>query len=457
MNAAHIPRWWVCCGALPEIQPPVPSRHFSFYGLQRNAVQDARAADNWNPGIHGIRDDWLLEHYKQVLDSAYAKMLTAGWPGAFDTDHSGRIPVFLFAVDDPAAECRTPKMEELFFKGKYVPVLALPSRFYHSTETAAKKHASSCAVHELSHALGTSSLAYRRDITHHSQRPPGDWALFRSWLWFDEGRSVAAEQRFLPGNDSWKACGLDWVDRPERALDLLEARYQAAFFVRYLDAFMQSRGQPNFTSLIWRKSSTIWDSARNHNVTPLTALGAIAVALHEHSEVFASPEEVDVFASNYCMDSYFHCLPTRSDDPLAFVTYKERAIARTWNLSHVDPKNPQHISETTSLPQFACRYFRFNPQARAGRLTARVETDPGADLKIELALVRNNTLKRVPQPPATRSDGRGKLVLAIQSDQALTKELFDHAVLVVSHCPNLLSTKTPHKQIIEFTLHCSCT
>src|SRR5262249_19184128 len=151
------------------------------------------------------------------------------------------------------------------------------------------------------------------------------------------GMAVAAEADFaaaeaakpdglLMGQD-WLRFALDWVDRPERSLDDPDALYQSAFFVRYINRLT---GGPGFLNQVWQHTQTTWNSVILDRLTPLSAL---TMEFKKHSKEFCSASKDDVFANDYCFDSYFLNDPTSHGyDPLVFARFKERAVTRTWRM-----------------------------------------------------------------------------------------------------------------------------
>jgi hypothetical protein len=327
--------------------------------------------------------------------------------------------------------------------------MALPSRSSEPQWELELAQTLAATVHELSHCLNMQVLPLRKHPPI-GQETQDEW--IESWRWLDEGMAVAAEASFaqreqqlhmagdpkaLPIANDWLRFALDWVDRPERSMDDPRHVYQAAFFVRYVDRLM---GGPKFLNEVWKLSGSVWEGNVSKDCSALTML-AQAFRQLEPSRVFCSPSELDLFASGYCLDSYFLNDPaSRVFEPQVYERFKERAVTRTWRMSNT-AEWPDGKKELYPLPGLACRYFRFMPVEKTACLTVRVLSPPGKaaesikSLKAEVVFARpdNGCCQRGPDGIALRQILTGNGELACEIPDFCAKAC-DHAVLVVTNC-----------------------
>ena len=443
--------WWRWCYLLPRVVPfgsvNGPTSRFTFYALLRNSRDAGSPRHQLREGLHGVRDPRLLELYSQTLEAGYQRFSDAGWPEP-TKDLDGRIPVFVFAVDDPDMECGSPCMEDLEMlpgnlpPGTYaapdrvVPVLALRSRFAVSTLDQEREQAQADAIHELRHLFNAKFMPYRRLPT-----PPwipnrGRW--LNSWLWLDEGHCVSTEAEFFPAILDWVGFALNWADRPTRSVDDPKAKYQAALFVRYVNRLMAQRNTLDFLRRVWARSQSVWNMAPGPTSPPpfcaLTALSEEFAALNPPL-VFCSADMADVFASGFCFDSYFLNDPALpAYEPQVFQRFTGRAVTRTWKALNL----PGQQTESYPLPGLACRYFRFFPEERPRQLIVRVLPSGGSSLaaiKVDLALASQGTGNLIAdsRQTAVRPPVQPPTELVVELD-GFSSQTCDHAVLVVTNC-----------------------
>lgn len=468
--------WHRWCKILPKVRrfSPLhdPKGRFTFYATARNAKRPGRPELELREGVHGVRNRRLLTIYKETLERAYDFFVKQGRPEP-ERGKDGRVPVYVFAVDDDDLDCGSPCMDELLFlkpsglPDRVVPVLALPSRCAEPVWKTEEDQAQATAVHELSHLFNARFLPYRRLGAHGPELLPTEW--ISSWLWLDEGIAVAAEAEavkagVLSKNIDWLGFALDWVDRPGRALDDPAARYQSALFVRYVKRLMARQKDPTFLNRVWQMAQTVWNPKQSQRLAAVQALeqefGRLARPL-----VFCSAHKKDVFSSGFCLDSYFlHDPNSLGYEPEVSRRFKERAVTRTWPLRRgqaVAPKSP----EWYPLAGLACRYFRFIPGKETSRLKVIVKSKPGGSLrnvKAELALAAGRTKWYVPKtevPSEWQSQsGHDLLICELPSFSSRT---CNHAVLVVTNCA--FAAEQPgqlppfgYTQRIEFTVEAEC-
>jgi len=442
---------------------------FDFFAAARNPSYPGQRRLELREGVHGVRDRQLLKDYAETLRRAWYFLINnQGRPVPKD-----RLAVYVFAVDDDDFDCGSPCFDELLFvkadgdPDKIVSMLALPSRWQEPNEVEALAQCRSAAVHELSHFFNCVVSPWRRIHPSGAVMEPFPKPWAESWLWLDEGMAVATEADFaaaeaakpdgLPMGQDWLRFALDWVDRPDRALDDRDAFYQAAFFVRYVNRTMSG---PGFLNQVWQNARTVWSPVVLDRQTPLTALTR---EFHRKKKNFCSASNDDVFASGYCFDSYFLNDPkSRAYEPSVFARFKERAITRTWRIGFdAVPGSP---SEVYPLAGLACRYFRFLPSDKPGRLSVRVLAEAGHALKAELALAfsKAKTTQYVPKSKrlAYRQKDGNKDILACELKN-FSRQTCDHAVLVVTNCAiGVAGPNDPipsgYSQKIEFSVEARC-
>ena len=444
-SAFDLREWHRWCKLLPKVQRFSsvldPVGRFTFYAIPRNTRRSGRSELELREGVHGIRNRESLTAYKNTLEKAYEFFVAQGRPEP-TKDKDGRVPVYVFAVDDADLDCGSPCTDELLFLNpsgcpdRIVPVLALPSRCAASDAKAEEVQARAAAVHELSHLFNARFLPYRRLGASGLELLPAEW--IRSWLWLDEGIAVAAEAEaaqagVLPGNSDWLGFGLDWVDRPDRSLDDPRARYQSTFFVRYVKRLMTQQGDSTFLNRTWQMAETVWHPIPARRLAALAALKAAFANLTPRLE-FCSASEQDVFASRFCFDSYFLNDPaSRGYESEVYQRFKERAITRTWAVRR------EHLIsrpvEQYPLAGLACRYFRVLPGEEPCRLVVRVAARAGHSLKAELGLAARDAKRYVLDSKVVgdREAGTDRDVLVCRVP-LFSRETCDHAVLVVTNC-----------------------
>jgi hypothetical protein len=397
-------------------------------------------------GVHGMRNSGLLGMYQETLDQAYDFFLQRGRPEP-TKDQDGRVPVFVFAVDDPAFGPGSPCMDDVLFvdstgiPSRIVPALALPSRIAEPDLHEEEMQIRAAAVHELSHLFNGKFLPYLRLGSAGLETRPEAWLA--SWLWLDEGIAVAAEGEIaqlgiIPPNNDWLGYTQDWLDRPERSLDNLDGRYQAVLFVRYVNRLMIQHGDPGFLNRVWQLSQSVWNTLLiSKAAQPYAAITALAETFSRLSNplVFCAAHVPDVFASGFCFDSYFlHHPGSLGHEPLVFKRFTDRSVTRWWELNRCENIKP-NPPEFYPLPGLACRYFRFFPGDQGGVLTVRVAAKSGHKLKAELALAEPNSRFYVSSSKQTGvpdvRNGTNTLVCGMQN---FSKSHCDHAVLVVTNC-----------------------
>src|SRR5438046_5735320 len=103
--------WHRWCRGLRVIKE---SEHFTIHALLRNPERDARVSGKRNRGVHGVRRDGLVDHLIEHLELAWTRLTGIGRKPPL-LPRRGKVPVFLFAVDDPPLYCGNPCTDQLFF------------------------------------------------------------------------------------------------------------------------------------------------------------------------------------------------------------------------------------------------------------------------------------------------------------------------------------------------------
>jgi hypothetical protein len=417
------------------------SDHFVFFGVERNPLPGRRLSTELSHVTHGPRELNLWKSYARTLEEAYRQFVQAGRPRprfrySLDEDpRKNRIPVFLLAADHGSRDCSFPFARGgIFPSGQWAPFMGLPVRRSDPSREAERGYFDAVAVHELSHVFGMWILPHRR-MGDANENPDSEIA---TWIWLDEGIATASETKVLPASNDWLRYAMPWLDHPELSLTDGSAWYQAAFFVRYVEArvFAKTR-KSDFSFRVWEQAASVWKSVDGGG-TPraLSALDALALSLAKHKIQFCSsnPEIGDFFASGYCMDSYFLWDPASPGfEPLVHERYPGgRGIAKSW-----DVRNRGCFPDGGHrLPHLACRYFRIFPTDSPAQITVSVavsESD-GCELKAELACALPKTKNRGWRRRFVKTPSKSGYRLDIEHVAPLSREDCDHLVLVVVNC-----------------------
>jgi hypothetical protein len=223
------------------------------------------------------------------------------------------------------------------------------------------------------------------------------------WKWLDEGMAVFMEKEAYGRNPEYLSFGLDWTDHPDRPVDHDAVNYQAFLFVRYLADQLEK----SFLSKLWSGASGQFDTA-------IEALDSM-VPKETKGLPFADASKPDLFASGYCMDSYFTWDATGFARDV-HARHQERAVSDSFEL-----KPGETRSASGHLWHLSCRYYRMRPAA--GATAVRVELkSAGPFIKVEAA-------------GATASGKSGNAIqLRLGQPKTLVFDGLDHIVLVVSNC-----------------------
>jgi hypothetical protein len=297
-----------------------------------------------------------------------------------------------------------------------VPYICLPCRSDELTREGERHRATAEAVHEATHVFNCREHPFRPlepDLTL--------WRRAESWLWAHEAMAIFMERVVIPENHDFHRFLKNWVDVPATSLDSWNGRYEAAMFLCYLSA----RFGPHFVNDIWTKFP--------NNEEPLATIEHL-IDLEGQKFCSAHPDDDDVFASGYNLDSYFLWHPSSiSYEPHIFDRYHERMSSWSFELSV-----NQEISATGELDHLACSYYRFYLDSSITELKVQLlteEVNGKTPLKAELAMVardlRRDQVHRLCAVPAAASNHAVQLARQIPG---LDQKDVDHIVLVVSNC-----------------------
>lgn len=369
-------------------------------------------------GSLGIRDRRLVLTYLDALERLYTAMtaqpLERQLPGFFA---QRKVNVYIVDISQmfPEEECALTSVDE-----KRVPYIALPCRTNEPTIRAELDRAAAEAVHEATHVFNMRERPlYVRDSDERPLLDPYHWP----WAWFDEATATFMESVVLAGNHDTLRFGLDWSDRPESSLDDWSACYEAWMFVRYL----AKRFGLGFISKVWT------EAAEDEN--PIETLTRL-LDKDCNNSVFSSPkpDTPDIFASGYCLDSYFLWDPESPGyAPEVYARYGERAVTESFVL-----QARSRASSSDSLHHLSCRYYRLYIGSEVSTLEVRLSSqmpNHRMPLKVELAVVTTE-MKRGPVGVLRPADpvGPEEPVRLCARVNNLDANRIDHLVLVVTNC-----------------------
>ena len=366
-------------------------------------------------GAGGVRDDAMIDTYIAALERLYEVMTSPPWsrpPPIVGTE--GKTIVKVLNIAELKKRANDP-FTDADLNG--VPYICLPCGNDEPTVEGERLRAIAEAVHEATHVFNWRERPLRDLNATADLHSNPKW-----WWWMHEAMALYMETVVLKDNDDFHRFLRHWVVLPEVPLDEWNPGYQAGTFLCYLDDMMG----PEIINKIWTSSSP--------TEKPLQA---IARVLMEEGCTFSShsPDDADVFASGYCMSSYFlqdagNARHVRN----LFQRHGERAVSETFCLSMGDPQSAED-----SLNHLACRYYRFFPDSRITKLEVNLLADGSrgpTTLKAELAVVTRDK-QRGPvyklRPASSSASAGGSMRLSAEINQLAPGDI-DHIVLVVSNC-----------------------
>jgi hypothetical protein len=396
---------------------PVEPVHFEVKYNHRNPQQGR------GQGPGGVGDERLIKTYLYGLEMLYRALTSPPWSRS-ELDRMTEVYILDVATIFPtmSGPFTTENLEG-------APYIVLPCRTSDPTCEVEQQWALATAVHEATHVFN-----YRK-------RPLSS-PYSAKWAWFDEALAVFMEMQLITDyRDHFRFLG-NWIERPELSLDTPIASYQAGQFVAYL----AKRLGIEFVNRVWMDST--------EGETPFEAIKRL---LPEGQKlVSADPDERDLFASGYCLDSWFLNDPTSlAYAPDLYMRYGERAITESFVL------RPGEKVGTTDKPggqdvlsHLACRYYRFYLEDEVKQLSVELHSsdEPGkSPLKVELAIVTKGNRRGQVIPLRLVSDkSNRKTLLTAQVKQIDSNEL-DHFILVVTNC-GTRSAIPPHDDGKQFTI-----
>lgn len=396
----------------PRLNYTAESGPFRFRYCERNP----KGSRGW--GVDSIHGD-LLKVYQEALQEAYRKLVSPPFnrtPPRIKTNW--KLPVYVFALDKWwqgvsgwTLEIMSPAL------GRPVPLIALPSRFDAPEMEEQHRAAESAAGHELAHVFNLVQRPLHRRVA------KGRWVFdevgYQLWAWMNEGLAVFLESQLFPSNCDWLRYSLDWVDRPDRSLNADEAKYQAGFFLRYLARRTKDDGFP----------CRLWEDAAPND----SPISCFEKACKGFGIPFCSndPSQCDIFASGYCVDSYFLWEQTVNGrqnpgyEPEVFKRFGERPVVEYQEL-----QASPIITREQKLDHLACCYYRFELTKDLKRIGITVRIKSGRCLKAELYPVLKNPRRRGQRLALSPQSGS----LQAEARAPLTPNEIEHLVLTVTNC-----------------------
>jgi len=392
-----------------ELTHALESKHFIAHFALRNP---STGRESW---VGGVRSHAIVHAYLDGLERLYDTMVQEPWkrepPYA---SKGGKIKVGIF--DTSKADFR-PGEPFTDFDWQRVPFICLPHQNSEPSTQGEIRLAMVQAIHEATHVFNW-CRRHPRDIDS------------GAWEWLDEAIATFMETLVMSGIPEHLRYVMYWNDMPEVSLDNYSTRYQASMFVRYL----AKKYGVAFVNKVWMESLD--------EETPVQALARIS---QEASHVFSShdPTVEDLFASGYCLDSYFLMDPN-SDGfaPHIYERFSDRSIQESFRL------RPGHEEKSDNrLNHLACHYYRIYAEGSIKSLRVRLEagqSEAESRLKAQIAVVSREKQRWRIQPlmPASSSGLCESILLSAELND-LDMEDIDHLVLIVSNC-GFRDAKTNH-------------
>ncbi len=383
---------------------------FSIFPIQRDVDIFRMHYEYKNPigtrgfGIDGISDHQLPEAYAQGLHAASRDLVDRGWARP-----EGLIKVYLM---EPAS--LVPVFTDPFTYPDHrndLPVIILPAQQEEPVSGHAMKKAFLDAKHEAVHAMN-----YR-------YRP---WKTDSDWHWIDEATCTYMEILEGYSKPDWLRWAHRWINCPEISIDDHNNECQQGFLLHYLED-----KYPGFIQRLWTEGSP------GDGESPLEG---ISRALNGTTFASADSEVEDVFASQYCVDSYFvHQL-----FPDVAQRYGERTLAWFVGRDMFSPGNECLILPDQIINHLACKYYRFDLPEGIQQITFQIEspaiTHSDCPLKAITLLVSKNDAQMLNSVPDTRFNLKTSFsqkpdlsTLGISIPMTQYSEI-DHVVLTVVNC-----------------------
>lgn len=369
-------------------------------------------------------DERLIETYREGLEMLYNELTSLHWSRPA-INRITEVQVLDVATIFPSIA--SPFTTE----NQGIPYIVLPCRTSDPTCEAERQWALATAVHEATH------------VFNYQQRPLHS-PYSAKWAWFDEALAVFLEMQLIKDyRDHFRFLGT-WIEKPELSLDDPVAGYQAGQFVAYL----AKRLGIEFVNSVWTESAM--------QETPLEAIARLLPVGRKF--VSADPDERDLFASGYCLDSWFLNDPnSRAYDPDVHARYGERAITEGFVLRPgAEVGASDKTREQDSLNHLACRYYRFYLEGGVKELMVELHaSDKSGEstLKAELAVVTKEKRRGqvISLRPASNNTCGGSILTA--HVKRVSSKL-DYFIMVVTNC-GTRAVNPPHDDGKQFTIRAS--
>ena len=365
-----------------------------------------------NPTCHGgcrpesNCDPNLVLTYLHALEIVSDIMKEPPWSRWESIDE--HVPVYVLDIQSSLGwpNCPFTSMDENGF-----PYIVLCNKNPEPTVHRYHERASAESIHEATHVFNWLKYPKRLDD-------------YGSWSWVDEGIAVYIEYLVMHGNPDYLRFTMNWCDTPQTPLNASQALYESFMFIRYL----ARRFGTHAVNELWANSL--------EQETPFQALDRMLPHWNNAPLPFSNPvlTEEDLFASGYCLDSYFLADP-KSHGFAHDVYQRYTCRAETWSFL-LDAGKPQICEDI--LDPLACHYFRLYPKHGVKTVTIQLQT-PGVDketsLKAEVAVVtrdlqKGNVYKFTASPNPVNQD----IILSTAFPAPADLDTVDHLVLVVTNC-----------------------
>ena len=396
------------------------SQHFIARFTFRNPFVGKR---NW---VGGVRSHAIVHAYLDGLERLFGTMIQEPWKRESPyTRGQGKIKVGIFDTSKLKFRQSEPFTNSDW---QHIPFICLPHQNNEPSTQGEIRLAIVQAIHEATHVFNW-CRRHPRDV---NSGP---------WEWFDEATAIFMETLVMSGIPEHLRYVMYWNDMPEVSLDDYAARYQASVFIQYL----AKKCGLGFVNKVWMESKD--------EETPIQALVRIS---QDANKVFSSsdPTIEDLFASAYCMDSYFLMDP-KSDGfaPHIYERFSGRAIQESFKL-----RAGSETKSENSLNHLACHYYRLYVERPTKSLQIQLRTiasGTGSPLKAQVATVTNE-MQRARVHPLTpvSSSGSYETVLSAEINGFNLLDT-NHLVLIISNCGIRSSQKNPNTHDDEqwYTLH----
>lgn len=376
--------------------------HFTIHFGFRNSTQSEGI------GRHGVIDHNLITHYADALETAYSALTAEPWSRQPPTvGPHGKTVVYILDTNS-----------FITYDAQLVPFLCLPTNNADSPAHTDRQLAELEAIHQVVH------------LFNFRERPLYDFNSM-DWAWFDEAFAFFIEMVVSPDNPATLRVLSDWFESPHMPLDQPPQGNHAVMFLRYI----ADRLGFDFVNRWWTTAEL--------EENPFEAL----MRLLPEGQVFSSsdPNVHDLFASGYCMDSYFLAdQSSASFMPEADQRYGGRAAAKSISLGPGETFTTGDV-----LNHLSCKYYRIYPKPETTRLSVTLTTDDSiSPLKAEAGNVLPSKCRGEVERMqiVIGTDGREQL----HCEMPVQHGAIDHLVVVVSNCAVTADQNDNKKFVLRF-------